>query len=108
MNGHLNIAVLGVDISEKLVGLALLVTGASLHLTVAHLQEAGQACDGLIQVTKLIMNETDALIALGFLLLLVGTLTGLQALLEVLQGMVELLTLLEVDGNDLVHSDELF
>jgi len=48
MNGHLNIAVLGMNISEKLVGLALLVAGASLHLTLAHFQEAGQACDGLI------------------------------------------------------------
>ena len=84
MNGHLNIAVLGMDISEKLVSLALLVAGPCLHLTLAHFQKAGQACDSLIQVTKLIMNETDALIALGFLLLLVGTLTGLQALLEVL------------------------
>jgi len=47
------------------------------------------------------------LIALGFLLLLVGALTGLQALLEVFQGMIELLTLLEIDGDDLVHSNQL-
>ena len=53
------------------------------------------------------MNETNALIALGFLLLLVGTLTSLQALLEVLEGMVELFTLLEIDSDDLVNSNKL-
>lgn len=36
MDSHLNIAVLGMDISQKLVGLALLVTGPCLHLTLAH------------------------------------------------------------------------
>lgn len=84
MNGHLNIAVFSMHVSQQLVCLALLVARASLHLTLADFEESGQACDSLVQVTKLLMDETDALVAFGLLLLLVGTLTGLQALLEIL------------------------
>jgi hypothetical protein len=54
------------------------------------------------------VDETDALVAFGFFLLLVGTLTGLEAFLEVLQGMIELISLLEINCNNLVHSDEFF
>ena len=54
------------------------------------------------------MDETDALVAFGFLFLLIGTLTSLEAFLEVLQGMIELISLLEVNCNNLVDSDEFF
>jgi hypothetical protein len=52
------------------------------------------------------MNQTNALIAFSFFLLLICTLTGLQALLEVFEGMIELIAFLEVNCNNLVNPYE--
>ena len=48
MNGHLNIAILGVNISEKFVCLTLLIARALLDLTLADLQETCQTCNSFI------------------------------------------------------------
>ena len=53
------------------------------------------------------MNKTNSLVALCLLLLVIGALTRLKALFEVLERSVKLITLLEVDGDDLVNTDQL-
>jgi hypothetical protein len=107
VDGHLHVAALGIHISQELVRLALLVTTAGLELELAHLQELRQLGYRFFKVTKLLINETNALVALSLLLLIVGALAGLQALFKVLERAIELLPLLEVDGNDLVHAHQL-
>lgn len=77
MYGHLDVAILGVDVGEKFVSLTLLVAGARLHLALTYLEEACQTCNSLVQVTKLLMNKTDSLVALSLLFLLIRALTGL-------------------------------
>lgn len=53
------------------------------------------------------MNEADALVALGLLLLDVGALAHLEALLEIFEGAVELVPLLEFNGDYLVDAHQL-
>lgn len=50
---------------------------------------------------------TNFLIALSFLLLVFRSLRGLQALLEVLERLLEIVLFLHLKGNSLVDSDEL-
>ena len=84
VNGHLHVAVLGVHVREELVGLALLVSRARLQLSLTDFQEVVKLGDCLLKVTKLLIDEADALVALSLLFLVVGALAGLEALLEVL------------------------
>lgn len=107
MNGHLNVAILGMHISQQFVCLALLVSGTGFHLSLADLQETRQTCDRTVKVTKFFMDETNSLVAFGFLFFFVGTLTCLKTFFEVFEGVIELLSLLEINGNYLVHSDKL-
>lgn len=53
------------------------------------------------------MDETDSLIALRLLFLVVRASAGLQTLLEVLQRPVEFIAFLKVNGDNLVHADQL-
>ena len=107
VDGHLNIAVFGMDIGKKLMCLSFFVTGSGFKLALANLQETRQACNGLIKLAQFFMNETDPLVALSLLFLVIGALTCFKTLLEVLKGAVEFVTLLEINGNDLVDADEL-
>ena len=53
------------------------------------------------------MNMTNLLIALSLLNTIFSTLRGVKTLLEELQGLIEVIMLLEIKGNDLIHSYKL-
>lgn len=107
VDGHLDIAVFGMNIGQELMCLSFFVTRSGFKLSLANLQETRQACNGLIKLTQFFVNETDPLVALCLLFLVIGALTGFKALLEVLKRAVEFVTLLEINSNDLVDADEL-
>jgi hypothetical protein len=107
VNGHLDVAALGMDIGKELMCLSFLISRASLELSLADLEEPVKTADGLFKVPLLLMDETNPLIALGLLFFHISTLARLEALLEEAKRAIKLVSLLEVDSNDLVHSHKL-
>lgn len=53
------------------------------------------------------MNETNTLVAFGFLLLVICALGRFKTLLEVFERAIKFFTVLEVNSNDLVYSHQL-
>ena len=73
----------------------------------AELQELIQEINGFLEVTKLFMDVSDLLVALSLLILVFRSLRRIKALLEVPEGFIIIKVILELSGNDLVHSDQL-
>lgn len=73
----------------------------------AELQELIQEINGFLEVTKLFMDVSDLLVALSLLILVFRSLRRIKALLEVPEGFIIIKVILELSGDDLVHSDQL-
>jgi len=73
----------------------------------AELQELIQEINGFLEVTKLFMDVSDLLVALSLLILVFWSLRRIKALLEVPEGFIIIKVILELSGDDLVHSDQL-
>jgi hypothetical protein len=73
----------------------------------AELQELVQEINGFLEVTKLFMDVSDLLVALSLLILVFRSLRRIKALLEVPEGFIIIKVILELSGDDLVHSDQL-
>ena len=104
LDGLLDVTVFGVGLSELLVSLHLL---ALLLNLLAESQELVEELNGLLKVAKLLVDVTDLLVALGLLLPILSPLRCIKALLEESQSIVKVVVILEVQGDDLIHSNEL-
>ena len=93
------------------VGLCqLFMSFASLGLIVrffTQVQEFVQKFYRLVKVSKHLVDVSNFLIALCLLVSILSALGCVQALLEKLKRLVEIVLVLELDGDNLVHSDKL-
>ncbi len=104
LDGRLYVPVLGVGLGQLLVRLPLLVL---IVILLTHLQELLQLHNRPVQVPQLLVNKTDAQVAVCLFFAVVGTLGDIQTLLKELQGFAELFPILELDGYVLVDTDQL-
>lgn len=112
LDGSVHVSVLGVRLGELSVrfralrgpagGLALLVC------FLRDLQEFVQELDGLNEVSLSLIDVSNFLVAFGFLRPVLSPLRGIEALFEKLERLLEIVLLLLLQGDCLVHSDELF
>jgi len=104
LDGLLNIEVPRVRLCQLLVCLRLL---RGLVIFLGNVQEVSQVVDRLFNFALLLVDETDLLVTLTDLYLVFGVLGGLKTLLEVLECLIEIVLFLLLQGNGLVHTDEL-
>jgi hypothetical protein len=104
LDGCLDVAVLGVSLSQLLMSVSLLVLVVVL---LAHLQELLQLDYGSVQVTQLLIDKPNPLVTVSLLLAVVGSLGDVQTLLKELERLAELLPLLELYSYVLVDSHQL-
>ena len=98
----MNVTVFGVGLCQLLVGLSRL---GFVFCVDTQLQELVQEINGFLEVTKLLVDVSDLLVALSLLILVFRPLGSVQALLEVTQGLVVVQVVLELGGDDLIDSD---
>ena len=98
----MNVTVFGVGLCQLLVRLSRL---RFVFCVDAQLQELVQEINGFLEVTKLLVDVSDLLVALSLLILVFRPLGSVQALLEVPQGLVVVQVVLELGGDDLIDSD---
>ena len=104
LDGRMDVTILAVGLGQ------LPVSFSSLCLIIGFFtqgQEFVQELDRLLEVAELLMNVPNLLVALGFLQAVLSSLGGIKALLEELERLVEVVHVLELNGYNLVHSNEL-
>lgn len=72
------------------------------------LKEFVQELDSLNEVSLSLVDVSDFLVAFSFLRPVLSPLRGIEALFEKLKGLLKIVLLLLLQGDCLVHSDELF
>ena len=103
LDSLLHVTIFGVCLGELSMGLCLLRSHISLDRDV---EEFLEILNRFHQVTLLLVNVTNFLIAFSLLWLVVGSLGGLQTLLEVIEGFLEIVLFLHLICNSLIDTHQ--